>query len=102
MARNWLLKAGASVVALAVLAGGLAAAGLFDSGTASAGDSSVIVAPDPDNDDIFDPAESEVAEGTEVTWTWEESAHTVTSVDFSTEVFDSGILLEGDEFSHTF
>jgi plastocyanin len=49
----------------------------------------------------FTPAELTVAVGTEVTWVNNDAnlSHTATSDD---EVFDSGNLSEGDEFSSTF
>ena len=87
------------VLAIAVV---IAAAGCSSSGdggtpTAGDGDDGVVNV----KDFAFNPGTITVATGTEVTWTNDETgvAHTTTSND---DVWKSGVLQPGDEFSSTF
>ncbi len=81
-------------IAVVIAAAGCSSSG--DGGTPTAGGGAVSV-----KDFAFNPGTITVATGTEVTWTNDETgvAHTTTSND---DVWKSGVLQPGDEFSLTF
>ena len=59
----------------------------------------------PNNGKFYDPSPANVAKGTTVTWTNNDSTlHTVTSgtPDTPSSEFDSGIMAAGETFQHTF
>jgi len=64
------------------------------------GEAELTITTGPNGDFSFDPALVRVDAGTTVTWDWDSSGHSVTSVEG--DEYDSGIQNTGFTFTHTF